>query len=474
MGRPDLEVKVGFKGEYILNYDVYQFEVVEVNTNDITPLATRRQQPQEELLRTLYPHRIRISILNVSRPPGSEEEANAEEASDSTVREEWVHIDLLHKMISTGRGFETVFTIGHQETHNPYGRASCCSKMFFIWVNRIISIGTKRTILKTDIPQSIASDHAASVTSKLQDAWDEQLKLTRSGRQTKPSLYRAIVKSFGWEIFRVWPILLIEELASIANSVVLIFLLCEFSGCNDADPLANVTNATANGTTIAGDSMTASFSAPAEFLAVLLVVLTAIVGLAHHEYFFSGWRMGLHLRSACTGVIFNKSLRLSVSAFHEATNGHIVNIASSDVERFYQMSLFAHAIWSVPFLITIVVGCMAYLIGWFALLCLPLLVVLILAQMFIGTCRDVPRQLLWIGVESWSMRLCDRHLCVAGRAFGRLRAQTAKLTDRRVKRTGQMIAANRIMKMFVFCVGLCGVDSKRGVVIENCVNTEAI
>ena len=93
----------------------------------------------------------------------------------------------------------------------------------------------------------------------------------------------------------------------------------------------------------------------------------------------------MHLRSASTGVIFRKSLRLSVAAFQEATNGHIINIASSDVERFYQMCLFAHASFTVPVLLPIVVGLMAFYIGWCALLSLPLLVILIPSQIYIGS-----------------------------------------------------------------------------------------
>ena len=93
-------------------------------------------------------------------------------------------------------------------------------------------------------------------------------------------------------------------------------------------------------------------------------------------------------------------------------------MVSSDVERFYPMALFSHAFLSVPILVPIVIGLLSMYVGWVALLGVAILCVLIPIQIYMG------------------------------KAFGTIRGRTAKLTDNRVKRTSQMISANRIMKMY--------------------------
>eukprot|EP00750_Incisomonas_marina_P018858 INCI3157.1.p1 GENE.INCI3157.1~~INCI3157.1.p1 ORF type:complete len:2243 (-),score=316.98 INCI3157.1:473-7201(-) len=462
--RPDLEVQRGFKGEYVVNYEVFQFEVVDVadaGRLNATPLtAEPATRTLAALQRSLYPHRIRVARLlnqpglpednnqNNNNSPSQKKQHSSRnsvqhrtdpiiEQETEKIREEWVYLDLLHMMMASEEGFEVAFTRGHRIQEHPLQSANCCSRVVFAWAEQLIRLGSRRTIGMRDIPVSMSVDEATSVTERLQRAWDEQLALSRASSEDnndksdgdenaqipatgqKPSLYKAIVKAFGKEIFRVWPFLMVEELLSIANSVVLGLLLDTFRSA------ALVESATETNSTT-GLSVSEPFDKTLSWVyGALLVLFTAGVGLCHHEYYFAGWRMGMHLRSASTGVIFRKSLRLSVAAFQEATNGHIINIASSDVERFYQMCLFAHASFTVPVLLPIVVGLMAFYIGWCALLSLPLLVILIPSQIYIG------------------------------RAFGRLRAITAKLTDRRVKRSGQMISANRIMKMYAWEKPFC-------------------
>jgi ABC-type multidrug transport system fused ATPase/permease subunit len=230
------------------------------------------------------------------------------------------------------------------------------------------------------------------------------------------------VKTFGNETFGVWPILMLEELLLIGNAVVLGELLNTFRAAAAAvvdgndDGINTSSSFSANNSTTAAPLFAYDKTLSWVF-GVLLVVMTAVLGLTHHEYYFVSWRLGLHVRAAVTGVVFRKALRLNLSAFQSATNGQIINLVSSDVERLAQVVMFTHAIWTVPTLVPIIVGLIWRYVNWVSLLGIVVLAVLIPTQIFLG------------------------------RALGRLRGQTAELTDKRVKRTEQMIAANRIMKM---------------------------
>ena len=54
----------------------------------------------------------------------------------------------------------------------------------------------------------------------------------------------------------------------------------------------------------------------------------------HHFHFFIAWRFGMRMRVALVTHIMAKALRLSLGSLHSVSVGHVVTLASSDVEKF--------------------------------------------------------------------------------------------------------------------------------------------
>ena len=147
-----------------------------------------------------------------------------------------------------------------------------------------------------------------------------------NGQQEEASLFRALVKAFGPTIMIVWPLFFLEHFALIVNSVVLGLLLETFNDpCDETGESTDTTTTTpvANATTAVSDCATPDRTLSWVY-AILMVFLTAIIGFTHHEYFFVGWRIGLNLRSAATGFIFRKALKLDVAALQVR---HLCNVA---------------------------------------------------------------------------------------------------------------------------------------------------
>ncbi|KAI8901223.1 P-loop containing nucleoside triphosphate hydrolase protein [Globomyces pollinis-pini] len=101
------------------------------------------------------------------------------------------------------------------------------------------------------------------------------------------------------------------------------------------------------------------------YYATGLVLVVAFHGFLRHWMFFNAIRIGMQVRIALTSTIYKKCLSLSTS--HTTSSGLIVNLISSDVQKFEDASSWLNFIWVSPIEL-IVVWFFIYLeIGWSSL-----------------------------------------------------------------------------------------------------------
>jgi ABC-type multidrug transport system fused ATPase/permease subunit len=162
----------------------------------------------------------------------------------------------------------------------------------------------------------------------------------------------------------------------------------------------------------------------------------------HHAFFFSGCRTGLQLRAALVGVIFDKSMRISLAGLGAATVGQVygaicertaalaptvvlplvvlqvVSLASNDIEKCQSAGWAAHYLWAGPLeaFAVLVVGCSVSLGPAFACGFLLLLALSLLQATF-------------------------------GRRFGVLWSAVAGETDARLRLTAEAITGARLLKL---------------------------
>ncbi|PIO74854.1 ABC transporter, ATP-binding protein [Teladorsagia circumcincta] len=65
-----------------------------------------------------------------------------------------------------------------------------------------------------------------------------------------------------------------------------------------------------------------------------VAMTAALFALIHHPYFYGLQKVGLQLKVAASGMLVNKGIRLSSSALHKTTVGHMVNLLSTDINKF--------------------------------------------------------------------------------------------------------------------------------------------
>ena len=275
------------------------------------------------------------------------------------------------------------------KTASPYDAASLLAHTTFSYVYPLLQIGSKRSLLETDLPALPKHDEPGEVYSRLKSAWD-------SG---DGDMVKAIWKAFRFEILLAGFWTFLEHVFLLLQPPVLLSLLSHL-----AYP----------------PSTTPSYTSTGIQWALLLFACNLMQAIVHHQTYYTTMRLGFNLRISETLLIHNKTTRLTLSSA-SANSGLALNIISSDVMRF---DAFCPALWHYltgPIDGVIVTILLSRLVGWGPALAG---IGIILADVFL------------------KLKL--------GSAIGRVRGRTAKITDKRLRKIGEVIRGIETVKSYVW------------------------
>lgn len=278
----------------------------------------------------------------------------------------------------------------------PNGRekANILSFCTFWWMNSFFAKGSKQSIDEDDMLELSKKDTSEVVCQKLEDSWNLELNKRKHGG--KPSLTRAIIKTYAFFFLKIGILILLEESGRTVLPFMIARLIMYFENMDSMSLW--VAYATAGG----------------------ISLISLFLAVFHHVYFYYVQRLGWHLRAAACALMYKKTLRLSQRSLGETTTGQIVNLGATDVIRFDFLPLFVHYIWVGPIQSIICAYILWDVIG--------------------------PSLLAGFGVLFLIM-ICQS---LNGRVFGRLRMMTAVITDERVRLMNEVITGMRIIKMYTW------------------------
>ncbi|KAF9142605.1 hypothetical protein BGX30_002584 [Mortierella sp. GBA39] len=204
---------------------------------------------------------------------------------------------------------------GKNERLTPYEKANLCSRLCFYYMQDIFSTGFRRPLLDEDIadqmPQHLRTQHSFT---HLSHKWEEHRQKRRAKGKT-PNLMLLSLRAIGSKLVPVTLISLTQSVLEYSQVLLLAVLL---------------------------DYITTSTSAEEEarppikygiILAVALFLSTVLATLASGQFFQGSYVLGIELRTALIGLIYQKSLVLSPGARQRSTVGEISNHMSVDTER---------------------------------------------------------------------------------------------------------------------------------------------
>ncbi|KAM4561745.1 ATP-binding cassette sub-family C member 4-like [Fundulus diaphanus] len=283
-----------------------------------------------------------------------------------------------------------------EKEDNPSARANLLSKIFFCWLNPLFRVGYKRRLEEADMYRVLPEDASERLGEELQRYWNQEVQQAAEDLRP-PRLTRALIQCYWKPYLFIGTYIFIEEVIKVIQPVLLGKLIEYFESYDTAQP-ASVTEA----------------------YSYALGISLATIGLAllHHLYFYQVQRAGMKIRVAMCHMIYRKALSLSSAAMAETTTGQIVNLLSNDVNRFDEVTLYLHFLWLGPLQAISVILLLLYVIGPSCLAGMAVLFIL------------MPIQTMF------------------GRFFSSLRAETAALTDERIRTMSEVISGIRVIKMY--------------------------
>jgi len=243
------------------------------------------------------------------------------------------------------------------------------------------------------MPELVGDDLAARAAQVF------EYHLARQLEKPRPSLFRALLSTYGWWFFRIGLWKVPQDCLIFMGPVVLqqLIIFCHPENSEDTTVLHGLG------------------------LVLLLFCSSFIQSLCLHRYFFGGYRMGMHIRSSIAAAVFRKTLRLSNSARAKITSGEVVNLMNLDVQKIMDTIPYLHnLVWSAVLQITVSMVMLYNFVGVAAFAGLAVLITV-------------------IPLNSYLMK----------RLRG-IQESNMKLKDSRMKRVKEMLHGMRVIKCFAW------------------------
>lgn len=282
---------------------------------------------------------------------------------------------------SSGSNYETNFSVNWEPEQTnerrkriscPEDKATCFSRITFWWLNWIIFTGYKRPLEDKDLWALNRKSRASYIVPKVRSIWNlEQKKCNRRkgvlvedacgfepsetdsllGRnkkekkspsnKRKPSLLKVLVKMYGWKFLLAAIFKLFHDCFLFVQPQLLRMLIEYIEDKSSTEKMWM-------GYVYAGS----------------MFVSATLQSLVLQQYFHIMVTLGMKIRSAVTGLIYEKALVLCNESRSKSTAGEIVNLMSVDAQRLMDVMTYLNMIWSGPFQVGVSLYFLHQTMGW--------------------------------------------------------------------------------------------------------------
>ncbi|KAM3966704.1 ATP-binding cassette sub-family C member 4-like [Aphomia sociella] len=280
---------------------------------------------------------------------------------------------------------------------NPNETTNIISKIFVTWTINLFKKGYKNGLTIEDLWKTRHKDLSGQLADRLEFAWQNELEKTKTNKDYKPSLTKAIVRTF-WLEYMLSGIIVGFGFIVIFPLVpyTLGFFIAYFAGPRTSENYKN-----------------------AHIYSFLMNSLSITTLLLYNHGILNQSCTGMRVRIACCSLIYRKILKLNHSGINRTGPGHVINLMSNDVNRFDIAVVYLHFVWIAPIVAASVGYLVWQLVSW-------------------ATLAGIAVMLLQTVVVQ--VYLSKRQ--------GSLRGKIAKRTDERVKVMNELVSGIQVIKMY--------------------------
>ncbi|XP_059046864.1 probable multidrug resistance-associated protein lethal(2)03659 [Achroia grisella] len=296
-----------------------------------------------------------------------------------------------------------------EKKRNPRETATIFTKMCFLYTWPIFLKGRKGQLSISDAYRCIADHRATPRGDVMYEKWAKELN--KADKVNKPSLLRTILKTHGLRFF-----LLNIIFACFESGTRLLIPVC-------LEGLIRYFSPSHSGVT----------DRQAYMYAAGVVGLMAINAAMLHPMLLWLLELALKIRIGCSSLIYRKLLRLDLTVGGKASEGlagHVINLLTTDAQRFDMASLFMVDLVKTPIESTLIIYLMYRQIGVSALIGVAFLLMFIPFQAYLS------------------------------KVSSKLRRQTAIRTDNRIRLMNEVIQSIEAIKMYAWEDAFAGIIGK--------------
>lgn len=236
---------------------------------------------------------------------------------------------------------------GSNPTPEPF--VGFVQSILFTWFDRFAWTGYRRSLEAEDMWDINPSDRSDEMVPVFDRHWKRSVEANRPkpgkstgdaapSPSTNGSIVPALFKSFGGTFVYCGVLKLVIELLSFANPQILALLIAF---------VADQTHPDWHGI----------------LYAVVLLLIATVTSLLNGQYQFLGALIGYRIRTVLISAIFRKALSISNAAKRNTTVGEIVNLMAVDAQRFFELIVYLHILWSGPLVIALCIYFLWQILG---------------------------------------------------------------------------------------------------------------
>mmetsp|Transcript_56100 Transcript_56100/g.142831 ORF Transcript_56100/g.142831 Transcript_56100/m.142831 type:complete len:1410 (+) Transcript_56100:124-4353(+) len=237
--------------------------------------------------------------------------------------------------------------------------ANCFSRLFFLWVNQLVTLSSKKVIEDGDIYDIDPSSEVQHLTAHFDQHWHpEGLDSKELGDYTY--LKQAWMHLFGRRYAVAGLLMFLQN----ATSCLVPFLLKAF-----VEWFVDKSRPGWEGWLLGGLMLCAQVLGNQVFACHGIMKLYVI---------------GMDSRSLVNSLVYRKAMRLSHKARSQTTTGQVMSLMSADSERLPMAMLGLNSLWIGPVTVTFGLTALVALIGWAGIVVVPLMIATIQLPIKIG------------------------------------------------------------------------------------------